>query len=120
MDLERARAHCLRKNKVTESFPFDEDTLVFKVMNKMFCLANLTPPHTINLKCGPEEAIERRENYESVSPGYHMNKKYWITVQLDGSVPSKVVQNWIDDSYNLVVSGLPKKLKAELKELNKK
>lgn len=114
MDLELARKHCLKKKGAGESFPFDEETLVFKVLNKMFCLANLIPPHSINLKCDPEKTLEYREKYESVTPGYHMNKKYWITVRLDGSVPSKEIQKWIDESYDLVVAGLPKKIKDEL------
>jgi predicted DNA-binding protein (MmcQ/YjbR family) len=114
MNLETARKRCLAKKGVTESFPFDEDTLVFKVMNKMFCLARMEPPHSLNLKCDPEKAIEYREQYDSVTPGYHMNKKFWITVQLDGTVPQKVIEKWIDDSYNLIVESLPKKLKSEM------
>ncbi|MBA4318337.1 MAG: MmcQ-like protein [Flavobacterium sp.] len=117
MNLESTRIYCLKKKGVTESFPFDEETLVFKVMNKMFCLTTLTPPHWINLKCDPEKAIEHREEYESVTPGYHMNKKFWITVQLDGSVPSKVLQKWIDESYELVVANFPQKMKNELFKL---
>lgn len=117
MNLESARKQCLKKKGVTECLPFDDETLVFKVMNKMFCLTQLTPPHSLNLKCTPEKAIERREEYDSVSPGYHMNKKYWITVQLDGSVPAKVLAEWINDSYNLVVEGLPKKVKEVLGKL---
>lgn len=109
MDLESARKRCLSKKGVTESFPFDEETLVFKVTNKMFCLTKLEPPFFLNLKCDPEKAVEYREQYDSVTPGYHMNKKYWITVQLDGTVPSKVIAQWIDDSYNLVLESLPKK-----------
>ena len=117
MNLETARMLCLKKKGVTECFPFNEETLVFKVMNKMFCLTNLTPPHSLNLKCDPEKAVEYREKYESVTPGYHMNKKLWITVQLDGTVPSKEIQKWIGESYDLIVEGLPKKVKEELQKL---
>jgi len=117
MDLESARKQCLKKKGVTEGFPFNEETLVFKVMDKMFCLTNLTPPHRLNLKCDPEKAIEHREEYEAVTPGYHMNKKFWITVQLDGSVPTKIISQWIDESYALVVAGLPKKVKEKLEKM---
>ncbi|MEW6196981.1 MAG: MmcQ/YjbR family DNA-binding protein [Bacteroidota bacterium] len=112
MDIEKIRNYCLKKPHVTEGFPFNEDMLVFKVMNKMFCLLNLTPPHTINLKCDPEFAIELREQYEAVKPGYHMNKKHWNTIELDGNIPDKEITAWINHSYELVVSSLPKKLKA--------
>lgn len=114
MDPERIRKYCLRKSAVTESFPFDNDTLVFKVMNKMFCLLNLIPPYSINLKCDPEYAIELREQYEAVKSGYHMNKKHWNTIELDRSIPEKEITKWIDHSYDLVASGLPKKLKAQI------
>jgi len=94
---------------VTEEFPFDEETLVFKVAGKIFLLASLeTIPLQINLKCDPEKAIELREEYESVQPGYHMNKKHWNTILIDGTVPDRKVFEWIDDSYNLVVAGLKK------------
>ncbi len=109
MDIEIVRKICLKKGETEKCFPFGDDTLVFKVNNKMFCLARLMPPHSINLKCLPENAIEYRERYESVTPGYHMNKKYWITVQLDGNVPSKEIEKWINDSYNLVATGTRKK-----------
>ncbi len=115
MNIEQIREHCIKKKGVTEEFPFDEETLVFKVMGKMFLLASLeTVPLQINLKCDPEKAIELREEYESVQPGYHMNKKHWNTVIIDGSIlPSKIF-DWIDDSYNLVVNSLSQKLKNEL------
>ena len=114
MDIEKVRKHCITKNGVTEEFPFGEDTLVFKVMGKMFCLTNLNQGRTINLKCDPELAVELRERYDSVTPGYHMNKIHWNTVNLNNTIPDKLIFEWIDHSYDLVVQGLPKKLKSKL------
>jgi predicted DNA-binding protein (MmcQ/YjbR family) len=114
MNIEDFRAYCLSKKEVTEEFPFDEVTLVFKVMGKMFALTNLDGDFTINLKCDPELALELREQYPSVLPGYHMNKKHWNTILIDGSIPSKLIYEWTDHSYNLVVDQLPKKIKSNL------
>ena len=114
MDLETIRNHCLKKKGVAEELPFNEETPVYKVMGKMFLLASLSYPVSINIKCDPEKAIELRERYPSVTPGYHMNKTHWNSVVLDGSVPNKEILNWIDDSYNLVVKGLRTKDKAKL------
>ncbi len=109
MDLEELRNYCLVKPGVTASFPFGETTLVFKVLDKVFALVALDDsPLSINLKCDPEVAIELRERYGSVLPGYHMNKKYWNTVLLDGSIRSDLIRKWIDTSYGLVLAGLPK------------
>ncbi len=83
----------------------------------MFALADVTLFESINLKCDPEQATELREQYPAVQPGYHMNKKHWNTVLMDGSLPDKLVKNWIDNSYNLVVASLPAKVKAELRVL---
>ena len=83
----------------------------------MFALADVTLFESINLKCDPEQAAELREQYPAVQPGYHMNKKHWNTVLMDGSLPDKLVKNWIDNSYNLVVASLPVKVKAELSVL---
>ena len=117
MNTEQIREYCLKKKGVTEEFPFDEETLVFKVVGKIFLLASLESiPLQINLKCDPEKAIELREEFESVQPGYHMNKAHWNTITLDGTVPAKKIFEWIDDSYNLVVSGLKK---SDLKKLKK-
>jgi predicted DNA-binding protein (MmcQ/YjbR family) len=102
MDIETLREYCISKKGVTESFPFGEDTLVFKVTRKIFALVNLDGDLSINIKCDPLLAIELRERYSSVTPGYHMNKKHWNTVLLDGSVPDKEVLLWIDHSYGLV------------------
>ena len=92
----------MNKQNVTESFPFGDDTLVFKVNGKIFALANLDGDLSLNLKCEPAFALELRERYTSVLPGYHMNKKHWNTVLIDGSISDKEVFSWIDHSYNLV------------------
>ena len=107
MDIEKIREHCLSKAGVTESFPFDNDTLVFKVIDKMFVLASLEGVLRINLKCDPERVIELQERYTAVLPGYHMNKKHWISVRIDNSIPDKQILEWIDHSYDLVVQKLP-------------
>jgi len=109
-DIEYFREYTLKKPYVTEGFPFDDVTLVFKVKMKIFMLVSLdTEPASINLKCDPELALDLRERYESVTPGYHMNKKHWNTVIVDGKVPSKEILKMIDDSYDLVFNSLPKK-----------
>ncbi|MBA4322541.1 MAG: MmcQ-like protein [Odoribacter sp.] len=102
MNIELLHDYCISKPAVTEGFPFGEDTLVFKVKGKIFALANLEGDLSVNLKCDPALAIELREKYSSVTPGYHMNKKHWNTVLLDGSVPDVEVFSWIDHSYSLV------------------
>ena len=103
MDIESLREYCISKKRVTESFPFGDDTLVFKADEKIFALVNLEGQLSLNLKCDPALAIELRERYDSVTPGYHMNKKHWNTVILDGSVPDKEVFSWIDHSYSLII-----------------
>ena len=108
MNIELLRDYCLAKVEVTESFPFNEDTLVFKAGGKIFALANLDGELRINLKCQPQKALELRERYPAVIPGYHMNKVHWNTVVCDGSVPDNEILEWIDHSYDLV---LPKKFK---------
>jgi len=102
MNIESLREYCISKSNVEEGFPFGEDTLVFKVKGKIFALANLDGDLSINLKCDPEFALELREKYTSVQPGYHMNKKHWNTVLLDGTIPDSEIINWIDHSYSLV------------------
>jgi len=107
LNVEQIREYCLKKKGVTEEFPFDEETLVFKVMGKMFLLVSLDSiPWQLNIKCDPEVAVELREKYESVEPGYHMNKKHWNTVIIDGSIRGNLILEWIDSSYSLVVAGL--------------
>jgi predicted DNA-binding protein (MmcQ/YjbR family) len=104
IDLDALRRYCLKKEgNISEEFPFDEYVLVFKVNGKIFILISTDAhPVTINLKCEPERAIELREQYPSVEPGYHMNKKHWNTVTLDGSIPPKEIFAMIDHSYDLV------------------
>jgi predicted DNA-binding protein (MmcQ/YjbR family) len=115
MNIEELREYCILKKGVTESLPFGPETLVFKIMGKVFLLTGIEgTPLQFNVKCDPEKAIEQREQYTCVLPGYHMNKKHWNTIIIDGSVSIKLLQEWITDSYNLVVSGLTKKEKQEL------
>lgn len=109
MNIEDLRHYCLSKKEVSESFPFDEETLVFKVKGKLFALTNLEGVLHVNLKCDPEKAIELRERYAFVLPGYHMNKRLWNTILVDEMVDDRLLREWIDDSYKLVVAKLPKK-----------
>ena len=104
MNVESLREYCISKKSVTESFPFDYETLVFKVSGKIFALVSLEGDLSINLKCDPVLALELRERYSAVTPGYHMNKKHWNTVVLDGSIADKEILSWIDHSYELVVN----------------
>src|SRR5437660_12035938 len=107
MDLEEFREYCLSKVAATESMPFGEGVLVFKVAGKIFALAALDEiPATVNLKCDPDLALELRDRYEQVQPGYHMNKRHWNTVVLDGVIPDGEVRKMIDHSYELVVAKL--------------
>ncbi len=117
MNIEELRSYCISKKGVSEDFPFDETTLVFKVMGKMFALTDLEGELSINLKCDPEKAVELRELYSCVLPGYHMSKKHWNTILVDGSVPDQLIRQWIDHSYALVVEKLTKKQRDELATL---
>ena len=114
MNIEELRDYCLQKQGVTESFPFGEDTLVFKVGEKIFLLAGLEDGHHFNVKCDPERAAELREQYTEVKPGYHMNKTHWNTVYMGGSLTNKQLRDMVDHSYNLVLKSLSKKLQAEI------
>ena len=115
MNIEVIREYCLMKKGVKEDFPFDNEVLAFKVMDKVFLLARLnSTPITVNLKCDPSKALELREQYQSVAEGYHMNKKHWNTVTIDNSVPDRMILSWIDHSYELVVGGLKKSLRDKL------
>ena|SRR6202022_454512 len=115
MDLEQFREYCLAKPHVTEGTPFGEDVLVFKAGVKMFALAALDEfPATANLKCDPDLALELRDRYEQVRPGYHMNKKHWNTVEIDSGIPDRELRKMIDHSYELVVASLPKAARAKL------
>jgi predicted DNA-binding protein (MmcQ/YjbR family) len=110
MDIEQIRNHCLHKELVSEETPFGPNTLVYKVSGKIFLLLALDEvPLRINVKCDPEEAIQLRDSYLAIIPGYHMNKKHWNTIILDGSVPHTLIMNSIDNSYQLVCGKSSKK-----------
>ena len=114
MNIEWIRDYCLSKRAVTESFPFDDKTLVFKVMNKMFALTNIEGELRINLKCNPEIALQLREEFDFVLPGYHMNKQHWNTIVVTSPLKEKQLKEWIDESYNLIIRSFTKKQKQEL------
>ena len=117
MNHELFRDYCLAKAGVQEEFPFGEDTLVFKVMGKMFALTSITEQQgSCNLKCDPEKAEELREKYSAITPGYHMNKKHWNTVDWDGSLSDQLIMELVDHSYELVKEGLPKAWTQQLNE----
>jgi predicted DNA-binding protein (MmcQ/YjbR family) len=117
MNVEEFRIYCLSKPGVTESLPFDEHTLVFKVMNKMFALTGLkSEEFRVNLKCDPEKAIALRETLDYVLPGYHMSKVHWNTIVCPHATNTQL-KEWTDDSYNLVVESLTKALRKELEQL---
>ncbi len=114
MNIEEFRDYCVKKKGVTEHFPFDQNTLVFKVMGKMFALADVETFDFINLKSEPEKAVELREKYQGIKPGYHMSKIHWNSVYVNTDVSDRLLLELVDDSYKLVVSSLTKKLKEEL------
>ncbi len=108
MDLAQFREYCLSKPRATEGTPFGPDVVVFKVGGKMFALAALDEvPTTVNLKCEPDLALDLRDRYEQVRPGYHMNKKHWNTVEIDTGIPDAELRKMIDHSYELVAKSLP-------------
>lgn len=113
MDLETFRGYCLGLKGVTEEMPFGDTTLVYKVEGKMFALTGIDSFSSINLKCDPEMAIELRERYPAVQPGYHMNKQHWNTILMDYSIADKQLLEWTKNSYDLVVQKLPKKIREE-------
>lgn len=117
MNIEEYRDYCLALPGVSEDFPFDQQTLVFKVMGKLFALTDVDSFVSINLKGEPEYNIELREMYSGINPGFHMNKKHWNTVETDGSVDDDLLYKLIRHSYDQVVSGLTRKLKEELNTL---
>jgi predicted DNA-binding protein (MmcQ/YjbR family) len=115
MDLDELRAYCATKTGSIESYPFGPGALVMKVGGKIFAIiADESDPVTISLKCEPEVALLLRSSHPAVIPGYHLNKRHWNTVILDGSVSTRLVREWIDDSYDLVAESLPKKTQQEL------
>ena len=117
MNIEYYRDFCLSFPGTTEGFPFDSDTLVFKVMGKMFALSNISTFESINLKCDPARALELREEFEEIVPGWHMNKKHWNTVRVDGRLSDELLKELITHSYELIVESLPKKDQIILKTL---
>jgi len=115
MNIEELRQYCLSKKYVTEDNPFDETTLAFRVKDKIFALTSVdNHPPFVNLKCDPELAVEFRELYDDVKPGYHMNKRHWNTVSIMGSIPDKEIKTMIDHSYDLIVKSLSKKSRDEM------
>jgi len=109
MNIEELRAYCIAKHDVFEALPFGPDVLVFKVSGKIFALTNIENYVSVNLKCDPERTLELREEHASVTPGYHMNKTHWNTVEVAGDVSRNLLKELIDHSYNLVVNGLSKR-----------
>jgi predicted DNA-binding protein (MmcQ/YjbR family) len=117
MTFDDLRAYCLSKPATTESLPFDETTLVFKVAGKMFALSDIeSRPVRVSLKCDPERAVELREMYPAIEAAFHMNKRHWNTMTADGSLRDSFIRELIDHSYDLVVAGLPKAMRATLAE----
>jgi len=118
MDLEIFRDYCLSKKGVTEGLPFGPDVLVYKVMGKMFALTSLNEEFfRISLKNLPEINQELRAEYSSVLPGYHMSKQHWNTIHIDGSIKSSLIKEWIDQSYDIILKSLPKKIQEEFNSL---
>ncbi len=117
MYLDELREYCMAKKGVTEGTPFGPDTLVLKVMNKIFAITSIDDYEFVNLKCDPEYAAELRETEPGIKPGWHMNKTHWNSVMADGSVGEKLFKELIDISYNLIVESLPKKVKEEFNNL---
>jgi predicted DNA-binding protein (MmcQ/YjbR family) len=114
MNLEQFREYCIQKLHVTEHFPFDNETLVFKVSGKIFALVNINSFQFVNLKCDPERSLELREQYDAIRTAYHMNKKHWNSVSVYSDVEQKMLLELVDHSYNLVFQSLPKKRRDEL------
>ena len=115
MNIEEFRNYCLSFKAATEDLPFDETTLVFKVMNKMFVLVDIDTYDYVNLKCKPEDCEDLQNEYDGITPGFHMNKKHWVSVKTDNSISDKLMKKLVSDSYNLIVAKLTKKQKEELK-----
>ena len=118
MNIDKFRNYCLSKTASTEDFPFDETTLCFRVIDKIFAITDIEAlPFSFNLKCNPEKALELREKYESIEPGFHMNKKHWNTITPDNFIDDILIYDLIDHSYNLVVEGLKKSDREKLQNL---
>jgi predicted DNA-binding protein (MmcQ/YjbR family) len=118
MNVEKYRAYCLSLKGAKEGMPFDDKHLVFTVKGKMFSSTNLETFELINVKCEPEKAIELREQFNAVIPGYYMNKRHWNSIKMDGSISDEQIQKWIANSYRLVISNLPKKIQKELESMD--
>lgn len=118
MNVESIREYCLSKKGVTESFPFDDVSLVMKVMGKMFALIDLESANYIALKCNPERAVELREHYNSIDGAYHFNKKYWNSVRFDSDADDKLIKELVDHSYEEVIKKFTKKLRNEYDSLS--
>ncbi|HBH06728.1 MAG TPA: MmcQ-like protein [Flavobacteriales bacterium] len=114
MNIEEFRAYCIAKPRTSEELPFGDDTLAFKVAGKIFAITGLDSFEGINLKCDPEYAIKLREEYPEISPGYHMNKKHWNTVSVRGGLSDRFIKELTDHSFDLVVQGLPSKIRNEI------
>lgn len=116
MDIESLREYCLSKPAAEETLPFGPDTLVYKVGGKIFLICSLnSETFRFSVKCDPEKVIELRERYDCVQPGYHLNKKHWNTIFVDGTVSNSMLKEWINDSYDLIVASLPAKARNQLK-----
>lgn len=111
MDIVFFREYCLSKKGVIEDTPFDANTLCFKVGGKIFAIIDIELFESVNLKCDPERAVQLRERYQGIVPGYHMNKKYWNTVEFNTSVPDKLILELVDHSFELIFDSLPKKMR---------
>ncbi len=114
MNIEVLRDYCLAKPHVEEGLPFGEDTLVFRVGGKIFLLISISTGNRFNVKCDPELAVELRDQHNEVQPGFHMNKRHWNTVYMDGSLTEKQLREMIDHSYDIIFKSLPKKVREEL------
>lgn len=116
MDIESLRDYCLSKPAAEETLPFGPDTLVYKVGGKIFLICSLNSESLrFSVKCDPEKVIELRERYDCVQPGYHLNKKHWNTIYVDGTVSNSMLKEWINDSYDLIVASLPVKARNQIK-----
>ena len=120
MNLNGFQKYCRSFKGVTEEFPFDETTLVYKVKGKMFALADINTFEMISVKCDPDDALVIREAFDSVIPGYYLNKNHWNSIKMDGKIADKQLKKWIKDSYHLVVKGLPKKMELGRLDVHKR
>ena len=118
MNIEDLCNFCLSLQGTEEGFPFDESTIVFKVKGKLYCLTNIDNFNLVNVKCDPEKAMELREQFEAVIPGYHMNKKHWNSLLMNGTLSASFIKKWVTHSYELIIASLPKKDRLELGEVD--